>query len=296
MGRHKKINEIYPYTYIIIDNETKRKYYGVRWGNVKKGISPIDDIGVAYFTSSKYVEKDFRKNVSNYTVKIHFTFDTSEEAIEYESRILSRLLGKNGWLNRTDNHAILNTEEEIKKISGRMKEYRKENPMTGESHPMFGKNHSDKTKEMISKKAKNRYKNGFRHPLMGIGHTDDSKKKMSDARKGKTLKELIGEEAAKKNIEAGRVKTIERNKKNNPMKNPATVEKVKKAKEVHYTVFDSDGNEVFTSIGNRAFVGMMRQLGFSAEKTRIFSRERKIGNTYTLIKKRYPASGGVILV
>lgn len=296
MGRHKKFDEIYPYTYIIIDNKTNNMYYGVRWGNIKRKTSPIKDIGVVYFTSSKYVENDFRENTSNYTIKIHFTFDTKEEAIEYESKILSKILGKNNWINKTDNHAILNTDEEIKKISARMNNYRKENPLTGENHPMFGKKHSNETKKIISTKAKDRYKNGFKHPLEGIGHTDSARKKMSNARKGKTLEELIGKDAAERSIEARRIKTIERNKKNNPMKNKANAEKVKKANEIHYTAIDTDGNEVFTVIGNSNFISSMRQLGFSTEKARLFSKEKKIDNIYTLIKKRYPASGGVLLV
>ncbi len=55
---------------------------------------------------------------------------------------------------------------------------------TGKNHPMFGKNHSEETREKISL--------GKRNP------SDETRIKMSKARKGKTYEEIYGKERAKK--------------------------------------------------------------------------------------------------
>ena len=50
----------------------------------------------------------------------------------------------------------------------------------GELNPMYGKNQSEKTKELISLKAKERYKNGFINPNKGIPKTQEQKKMIAE--------------------------------------------------------------------------------------------------------------------
>jgi group I intron endonuclease len=59
----------------------------------------------------------------------------------------------------------------------------------GESNPMYNKQHSEKTKKLIGKKAKIRYKNPSNNPMYGRKHSEETKKKISDAKKGQTYGE-----------------------------------------------------------------------------------------------------------
>jgi len=53
---------------------------------------------------------------------------------------------------------------------------------SGKNHFMYGKNHTEETKEMISKNRKG-LTAGEDHHLYGVGHTDESRKKMSESHK-----------------------------------------------------------------------------------------------------------------
>ena len=53
-------------------------------------------------------------------------------------------------------------------------------------NPNLGKPMSDEQKELLSKLAKERYKNPKNHPMFGKCHSEDARKKMSEAKKGKT--------------------------------------------------------------------------------------------------------------
>ena len=89
--KHKKYNQVYPYTYLIIRKSDGYKYHGVRYANVHKNLSPLDDLGTKYFTSSKIIKKDFKNNPNSYTYRIAWTFDSVEEAIEHEYNVNSRI-------------------------------------------------------------------------------------------------------------------------------------------------------------------------------------------------------------
>lgn len=86
--RHFKQDEVFPYTYLIIRKSDGHMYYGARAMNVKKNRSPKEDLGKFYFTSSSLLKEDFEKNPSDYLFFIDLTFDTKEEAFEFEHRML----------------------------------------------------------------------------------------------------------------------------------------------------------------------------------------------------------------
>ena len=48
----KQFNKVKPYTYLIIRKSDNMKYHGVRYGNIKLGLSPKEDFGKKYFGSS----------------------------------------------------------------------------------------------------------------------------------------------------------------------------------------------------------------------------------------------------
>jgi hypothetical protein len=60
----------------------------------------------------------------------------------------------------------------------------KRNELSGENHPLFGKHHILKTKKLLSKKAKLRYKIPSNHPFYGRHHTTKARRKMSLAKGG----------------------------------------------------------------------------------------------------------------
>ena len=57
----KEFNKVKPYVYWVKNNITGIKYFGVRWANINKNRTPVQDLGKTYF-SSGVLEKDFKKN------------------------------------------------------------------------------------------------------------------------------------------------------------------------------------------------------------------------------------------
>mgnify|MGYP001464224171 CR=1 FL=1 len=97
----KEFNKIKPYVYWIKNNITTIKYIGVRWKNVRLKKTPVQDFGKTYFTSGT-LEKDFKKNPDNFRIKFISTFDTVEEARDYEVKLTKKMYpytkNKNGQM------------------------------------------------------------------------------------------------------------------------------------------------------------------------------------------------------
>ena len=86
--------------------------------------------------------------------------------------------------------------------------------VSGSRNPRFGAILSEETKNKISRKAKERFREGFRHPLLGKHHSEKTKRKIGDSRRGKTYEEFYGEEiAAKRKINLREKFTLEKNHK-----------------------------------------------------------------------------------
>ena len=101
-----------PYTYLIKHIPTSTFYYGVRWKNVKLGLSPEEDLWKTYFTTSKIVKRIIKVyGIETFEVQVRKTFTCVEDARRWESKVLTRmnvLHRPDIWLNRTNNRAILN--------------------------------------------------------------------------------------------------------------------------------------------------------------------------------------------
>jgi len=67
-----------------LPTDDRKYYYGKHSGS-------IDDIGNTYFTSSKRIKSDFRENPNDFIVKIVRCFESSQDAILFESQIHKRL-------------------------------------------------------------------------------------------------------------------------------------------------------------------------------------------------------------
>lgn len=107
--KHRKIDQILPYTYYIQCNKTKIKYYGVRYRNVVLGRTPNEDFANYYFSSGT-LAKEFRNNPDNFTYRIHHTFDTKEEACDFEYSFVSRIYKRADWANRANGKLFIYDE------------------------------------------------------------------------------------------------------------------------------------------------------------------------------------------
>ena len=103
---NKATNELKPYTYLLKFNinNINKYYYGVRTSNVRNNKLPCDDLFIHYFTSSGQVKKLLNDNIMPYEVIIHKTFNSLEEACNYEQKFLKRVNAKQrkDFLNLTD--------------------------------------------------------------------------------------------------------------------------------------------------------------------------------------------------
>ena len=173
-------NKIKAYCYIITRLSDNKKYFGVRWANIKFKRTPNEDFGKYYFSSHKILKKEFKKYPEKFKFEITNTFDDKESAIDYEAKKNKNYMYDDSWLNKQSYPAILN-----------------------DLHPMLGKKHSDKTKLAISKKRKelskpenmtNAMKRGFKKisefhkgkpsGMLGKNHSQSVKKRMSKSKMG----------------------------------------------------------------------------------------------------------------
>lgn len=92
------------YTYLLGWKKENKFYYGVRYSKKSK----IEDVGVTYFSSSKYVKLFIEKHGLPDIIEIRKIFNNKEDAIQWESRVLKRLKIPNNdnYLNRWDNSIV----------------------------------------------------------------------------------------------------------------------------------------------------------------------------------------------
>lgn len=92
-----------PYTYLIGWSDHHKYYYGCRYA---KHAQP-DDLWVTYFTSSKLV-KCLRCNIGEPDIiQIRKVFSSAEECIEYEKRVIRRVVRRPHFINRNVAGAII---------------------------------------------------------------------------------------------------------------------------------------------------------------------------------------------
>lgn len=163
-----------PFTYLIGWSKLDRFYYGVRYG---KNAYP-DTLWKTYFTSSKTVHTMRIEHGEPDIIQIRKIFKNVESARIWEFKVLRRL-------NAIANVKMLNlTQAAGMPICS----------FPGELNPMYGKKHSDETKNKIRQKAigrkyslesklKNKDKNkGSNNPFFGKKHTEETKNKMAQTR------------------------------------------------------------------------------------------------------------------
>ncbi len=218
----KKFNKIKPYSYLVTRLSDNKKYFGIRWSNVRFNRTPIEDFGKYYFTSHKTLKLKFKKQPKRYKFTLVNTFDSKEEAINHEVKFNKKIIYDDNWLNKAAFPVMVN-----------------------EINPMQGRSHTDEIKKRISKlntgrkftkKARARMRKaqlGRKHPIEVIEKIRKSNqgKKLSKSTIKKISKSKKGTKLTKKHkkllskIFKGRKVSIETRKRmskaqsgeNNPM-------------------------------------------------------------------------------
>ncbi len=201
----KEFNKIKPYVYWIKNNITGIKYFGVRWGNITKNITPAQDLGKKYFTSGK-LRKDFKKNPDNFKIKLIATFDTIREAVDFEKKQTKKVYKNKRYANIASYPARITpighkiSEETKRKISEANKG-KKRSEETKRKMSLSKQNMSEETKRKMSeankgkkrseetKRKMSKAKKGRASPLIGRKLPEETKRKMSEAEKGKKRSE-----------------------------------------------------------------------------------------------------------
>jgi hypothetical protein len=144
-----------PYTYLIKHRPTGKVYYGYRSANK---VESHEDLWKHYFTSSPGVQKLIEETgVDSFDVEVRQIFETKEQAVSWETRVLRRckVLHNERWLNQNVAGYIVPTEESRKKIS----DFHKDKPK------------SIKHKKNLSESQKGKpKKNQQCTKLLNIGH------------------------------------------------------------------------------------------------------------------------------
>ena len=155
----KDFDKIKAYTYWIKNKTTGMKYFGVRWNNISRNLTPNQDFGKIYFSSGR-LKKEFKENPDNFEVKLIATFDNEKDAIKYEHQQNKKNIKKNRYANISAYPQIIMTEDIKQKIS------------------RANLNPSPETRERMSK-----WQIGGVSSFKGKHHTEEAKKKLSEATK-----------------------------------------------------------------------------------------------------------------
>lgn len=92
------------YTYLLGWSQHKKYYYGVRYSKHAK----TEDVGLTYFSSSKYVKNFINEFGVPDIIDIRKVFNTKERALAWEGKVLKRMsvVSDERFINRWDNNMV----------------------------------------------------------------------------------------------------------------------------------------------------------------------------------------------
>jgi hypothetical protein len=184
--RSKQLNNnMKPYTYLIRHRPTNRVYYGMRAANK---VDPEQDLWQHYFTSSPKVQQLIEETgQDSFDIEIRRVFNTKEQAVAWETRVLRRckVLQDDRWINQNVAGYVIPTPESNKKIS----DYWKGKPKSKEQIEKIRQGNIGKNKGRIQSeehRRKNSEANkGCNNPRYGVEVSENTRQKIGEANKGK---------------------------------------------------------------------------------------------------------------
>lgn len=175
-----------PYTYLIQHRPSGKVYYGFRCAN---RVEPHDDLWKQYFTSSPKVQKLIEETgADSFDVEVRRVFETKEQAVAWETRVLTRckVLNDDRWLNQNVAGYIVPTEESRKKIS----DFHKDKPKSNEHKEKIRQGNLGKKKPPRSEEYKalmSKIKSGQGNARYGKEVSEETRQRISEAKKGKQV-------------------------------------------------------------------------------------------------------------
>ena len=173
-----------PYTYLIRHRPTNHVYYGMRAANQ---VDPHKDLWQQYFTSSPRVHQLIEETGrDSFDIEIRRVFETKEQAVAWETRVLRRckVLHDDRWINQNVAGYIVPTEESRKKIS----DFHKGRPKSQEHRKNLSESQKGKPKKYVQTeehRRKNSLANsGKNNPMYGPCSPERAAN-ISAAKKGK---------------------------------------------------------------------------------------------------------------
>ena len=126
------------------------------------------------------------QNPSNNHVE-NLEYCTQQYNVTYNDAHIKRGFNNRGKYKGENNpmYGKHHTEETKQKLSDINKEYFKDK----ENHPFYGKHHTEEAKQKISETQKERFKDKENHPMYGKQKSEETKKKISETKKGKKISE-----------------------------------------------------------------------------------------------------------
>jgi hypothetical protein len=174
-----------PYTYLIKHRPTGKVYYGFRCANK---VAPHDDLWHYYFTSSPKIQQLIEETgADSFDTEIRKIFETKEQAVAWETRVLTRcrVLHDDRWLNQNVAGYIVPTKESRKKIS----DFHKDKPKSKEHKEKIRQGNIGKNRGKVATEE-HRQKNaaahrGEKNGMYGKGCTPERAARIGAANKGK---------------------------------------------------------------------------------------------------------------
>lgn len=178
-----------PYAYLVGWTALNKWYYGIEYGAKTKTANPIN-LWKTYFTSSKEVKKLHKKYGDPDVIQIRKTFNTANEAIIWENKVLRRIKASrtDKWINSNVAGAIFMTPEKYieigKKTSATLKEGYSSGRLLGWRKGKTGKKWTDEQRNKMSRDRKGVPKSPEHAAKVGIAlrnipKTKDHRKKLS---------------------------------------------------------------------------------------------------------------------
>ena len=178
-----------PYTYLIRHRPSGKVYYGFRCAN---RVEPHEDLWKHYFTSSPKIQQLIEETgADSFDTEIRRVFETKEQAVAWETRVLTRckVLHDDRWINQNVAGYIVPTDESRKKIS----DYHKDKPKSDEHKQNLSKSQKGKSKKSKAyqtpeyRALMSTLKSGEGNGRYGKEVSEETRRRISDAKKGKQI-------------------------------------------------------------------------------------------------------------